>query len=220
MLEVLLRAFYFRHACKEYNTKKKITKKEFEFVLDAASIVPYDYGFNPWQIVVIQNPEVRQKLAEACYGKRKEIETASHVLAILCREKFRQPFDLQKIRACAQEVGSLSRDTLDLLGVQATPFPTVDAQITADERAMHNWLLSQTKVILGNMLATAAQLGIDSCPIEGFRPDSAGIVVQELGIPAAEDYKIINLVTFGYRQRESAAMKEPSRLDGAITWVC
>ena len=37
------------------------------------------------------------------------------------------------------------------------------------DRALFDWSCKQTYIALGNMLTSAAMIGIDSCPIEGFQ---------------------------------------------------
>ncbi|MEJ7376143.1 nitroreductase family protein, partial [Staphylococcus caprae] len=43
--------------------------------------------------------------------------------------------------------------------------------IADNERTLYDWASKQTYIALANMMTSAALLGIDSCPIEGFDLD-------------------------------------------------
>lgn len=47
-------------------------------------------------------------------------------------------------------------------------FLKVDFGLMENERAMFEWSCRQTYIALGNMMTSAALIGIDSCPMEGF----------------------------------------------------
>ena len=47
-------------------------------------------------------------------------------------------------------------------------FQETDFNLLQSDRAVFDWASKQTYIALGNMMTSAAQIGIDSCPIEGF----------------------------------------------------
>ena len=44
----ILNAYWFRHACKEFDVNKKITDEDFKFILETGRLSPSSFGFEPW----------------------------------------------------------------------------------------------------------------------------------------------------------------------------
>lgn len=42
--KALTEAFYFRHACKKYDSTRKISAQDFDFILEAGRLSPSSYG--------------------------------------------------------------------------------------------------------------------------------------------------------------------------------
>jgi nitroreductase len=61
--------------------------------------------------------------------------------------------------------------------------------------AQLQWNQRQVYIALGNLMTTAAMLGIDTCPIEGFNPDA---VDELMGLPAL-GYRASVLCAVGFR---------------------
>ncbi len=83
---------------------------------------------------------------------------------------------------------------------------------------MLDWSSKQAYIILGNMLTTAAMLGIDSCPMEGFNPEKmAEVLKNDLHIDT-NMYSLSVMAAFGYRDME-APHKTRQDLDNFVTWL-
>ncbi len=68
--------------------------------------------------------------------------------------------------------------------------------------SLYAWCSKQCYIALANIMTTAASMGIDSCPMEGFEKDR---VEQILEIDTQE-LEVVVLVALGYR-----ADKQPPR---------
>ena len=66
----ILKAYQFRHACKTFDTNKKISDEDFHFILETGRLSPSSFGFEPWKFVVIQDASVREKLRPVSGGAR------------------------------------------------------------------------------------------------------------------------------------------------------
>ena len=85
------------------------------------------------------------------------------------------------------------------------------------ERTLFDWASKQCYIPLANMLTASAMIGIDSCPIEGFKQKvTERILKEELDIDT-EKYGISYMVAFGYRLNEP---REKTRrlLEDIVTW--
>ncbi len=68
---------------------------------------------------------------------------------------------------------------------------------------VEHWAARQTYIALGNFLTSAALLGIDACPMEGFDPAQFN---QILGLEE-KGYSAVVLGAAGYRAADDAAAK-------------
>ena len=67
------------------------------------------------------------------------------------------------------------------------------------------------------MMTAAAMIGIDSCPIEGFKQEETNAILQkDLGIDITQ-YGISYMLAFGYRINEPKA-KTRRTTNEVITW--
>lgn len=58
----VLEAFKFRHACKEFESSKKIKEDDFQFILECGRLSPSSCGLEPGEFLVVQNEELRCSL--------------------------------------------------------------------------------------------------------------------------------------------------------------
>ena len=59
-----------------------MSNKDLDTILEAASLTPTSYGLQPFKIIVIENPEIREKLKLFAWGQ-SQITEASHLIAIV-----------------------------------------------------------------------------------------------------------------------------------------
>ena len=60
--EQVLSAFKNRKSCRHYDAARKISAEDFQFILELGRLSPSSVGSEPWQFVVVQNPEIRQAI--------------------------------------------------------------------------------------------------------------------------------------------------------------
>ncbi len=72
-------------------------------------------------------------------------------------------------------------------------------EIADDERRLWDWTAKQTYIALGNMMTSAALLGIDSCPIEGFPYAKVNAILAQHGVIDTEKEGIASMLSLGYR---------------------
>jgi nitroreductase len=147
----------------------------------------------PWKFIVVTDPAVRAKLLPASYGQA-QITDASHLVVFAAKKNFSEAdvdaFINHSASARGVSVESLAPFRGMLVGgiVQAMNEPARDA-----------WARNQAYIALGNLLTSAALLGIDACPMEGFdraqydeilglnKQGFASAVIATLGYRAASD---------------------------------
>ncbi|UJF34959.1 NAD(P)H-dependent oxidoreductase [Paenibacillus hexagrammi] len=215
--EQIISAFQFRHACKEFDPAKKISDADFAFILETGRLSPSSFGFEPWKFVVLQNPVIREKLLPISWGAQKQLPTSSHFIIMLSRTKEDLTADSTHIRHMMQDVQQLPEEVQKGKESMFAKFLESDFDLLGNERAMFEWGSRQTYIALGNMMTAAAQIGVDSCPIEGFDKEKVEQLLREEGILKG-NYGVACMVAFGYRVREPRAKTRRCK-EEVIQWV-
>ncbi|GGF71094.1 putative NAD(P)H nitroreductase YfkO [Paenibacillus albidus] len=214
----ILSAYQFRHAAKEFDSSRKISKSDFDFILETGRLSPSSFGFEPWRFVIVQNPEIREKLRPYAWGAQKQLPTASHFVLLLSRLPQDMGAASDYIQGMMQEVQQLPAEVAAGKGVMYDKFLRTDFGLWGNERAMFEWSSRQTYLALGNMMTAAAQIGIDSCPIEGFDKKEIERILTEEGIMDPAHFGISCMAAFGYRLKEPRPKTRQSA-EQVIQWV-
>ncbi|WP_151734896.1 NAD(P)H-dependent oxidoreductase ['Paenibacillus yunnanensis' Narsing Rao et al. 2020] len=216
--EAILSAFTFRHATKEFDGSRKISDEDFRFILETARLSPSSFGFEPWRFVVVQSPELRGKLKPYAWGAQKQLPTASHFVLILARLPQDMAAGSAYLRSMTEEVQQLPPEVAAGKQKAFAEFLDRDFRLAGNERAMFEWAARQTYLALGNMMTAAAQIGIDSCPIEGFNKPAIEEILTAEGVMDPEHFGIACMAAFGYRLHEPREKTRQSA-DQVIQWI-
>ena len=79
-------AHEWRFACKAFDANKKIPEVDIASLLEVIRLSPSSFGLQPFQVIIIQNPLIREKLKATVWGAQKQLPTASHFLLFVTRE--------------------------------------------------------------------------------------------------------------------------------------
>ncbi|HSI84450.1 MAG: NAD(P)H-dependent oxidoreductase [Candidatus Methylacidiphilales bacterium] len=190
----LIERLNWRYATKQFDPNKKISPEEWTALEDALMLSPSSGGLQPWNFVVVADPATREKLVPASYGQ-SQVKDASHLVVFTAMTNFGEADVDAHLERTAKLRGipleSLSSFRGMLVGgiVHAMDLPVRQA-----------WAARQTYIALGNLLTSAAMLGIDACPMEGFVPDQYDTI---LGLKAKGLTSTV-ICTLGYRASEDA----------------
>lgn len=213
-----LDAMTFRHATKEFDATKKISDADFNEILTIGQISPSSFGFEPWKFVVVQNPQLREKLKAFSWGAQGQLPTASHFVIILARKAKGMKHDSDYITHMIRDVKQMPADVEKMYKEFYAKFQKEDFKLLESERTLNDWSSKQTYLALANMMTGAASMSIDSCPIEGFDADSTeAFLKDELGIDT-EEFGASVMVAFGYRKDEPKREKVRLELEDITAW--
>ncbi|MGM0829444.1 MAG: NAD(P)H-dependent oxidoreductase [Bacillota bacterium] len=200
----ILDAYHFRHATKEFDSNKIVSDDDFRFIMEAGRLSPSSFGFEPWRFVVIQNPELREKIKNTAWGAYGKLPEASHFVVILARTKKDTKYDSQYLQDHFKNVKHLPEDHMSKYLEKIEQFQKVDFDLLEGNRPLYDWAGKQTYLALGNMMTAAAQIGVDSCPIEGFDINKMNSLLDEEGLLEDGRFSISVMVAFGYRVKDPA----------------
>jgi nitroreductase/dihydropteridine reductase len=186
----LLDKLNWRYAAKAMNGKK-VAEDKIERILEAARLAPTSSGLQPFEIFVIKNQEVKEKIKPVAWNQ-SVITDCSHLLVFAAwdtytADRINYMFDLtNEIRGFENEGWENYRQML--LGL----YPQKDAEENFNHAAKQAYIAFSQAVI------AAAFEGVDATPLEGFEPDAVDEILglREKGLRSAV------LLPIGYRAED------------------
>jgi len=212
----ILKAYQFRRACKVFDTIQKISDEDFHFILETGRLSPSSFGFEPWKFVVIQNEALREKLKPVSGGAQGQLPTASHFVVILARREKELRLDSVHVNKMFKDIHHMPEEVVQDWSDFYKSF--VETELEDNDRLIFEWSIRQTYLALGNMMTASAQIGIDSCPIEGFDKKQVTGILQNEGIINDDDFGVACMVAFGYRQEDPKRPQTRQHLDEIVEW--
>lgn len=153
----------WRYATKKYDTNKKVSEKDIEFLKEAINLAATSYGLQPFKVLIIENQEVRKQLQPASWGQ-SQIVDASHLFVFV---NIVNPGE-KEIDAYVENISKVREIKTDSLQGFSNYIKGAVGKFSNEQKA--NWTSKQTYLALGNLLNAASELKIDVTPIEGFEP--------------------------------------------------
>jgi nitroreductase len=185
----LLEQLNWRYATKQFDPNRKISASDWATLEEALRLTPSSGGLQPWKFIVITDPAMRAKLLPASYGQ-PQITAASHLVVFAAKNNLSEA----DVDAHVQNVSETQGVPLEALA-QLRGMLVGGLVQNQDEAARNAWARNQAYIALGNLLTSAALLGIDACPMEGF--DRAQY--DEILDLKAKGYASAVIATLGYR---------------------
>ncbi|WP_299116407.1 NAD(P)H-dependent oxidoreductase [uncultured Winogradskyella sp.] len=213
----ILNAFQYRHATKEFDETRKLTEDDINFILKTANLSPSSFGFEPWHFVVVQDKELRELLKPVAWGASLKLDTASHFILGLSMKAPMTNWNSEYIMHMMKNVKQFPKDVIQMYSKFYREFQESDFNLDTDKK-LFDWASKQTYIALANMMTSAALVGIDSCPIEGFHQEKTEALLKEKFGVDTDKYGLSYMVAFGYRKAEPPHVKTRRNLDDIVTW--
>lgn len=180
-------ALDWRYAVREFSPEK-LNGHVVETLVDAARKSASSYGLQPYKILVIESKAVRRDLLAYSFGQQKVLD-CSHLIVFAAHADIG---DHTVDRYVAQLVKTRGVPAEDISGYVKHMKQALAAKSRWEKQA---WAHQQAYIALGTILAAAASMRVDSCPMTGFDhrayDDVLGLAELELESSA--------IVALGYR---------------------
>jgi nitroreductase len=198
--EQILESLNWRYAVKKFDPTRKISEADWQTLEQTLLLAPSSFGLQPFKFIVITDPKLKAELMPAAYGQT-QIADCSH-LVVFAYKKVLTDADVEHFIERITEVRGAPRESLAEYG---------NTMKTAAKNAIaggtiETWNSRQAYIALGFLLETAALLGIDACPMEGF---DAAEFNRILGL---NDYAAVVLCPVGYRDAENDWLVEQAKV--------
>lgn len=203
----VLEQLQWRYAVKKFDPDRQIPSDVWHVLEQSLVLSPSSFGLQPWKFFVVDNMELRQQLLPNSWNQSQVVE-ASH-LVVLAINKNINDTEIERYVQSMSEIRNTPAESLVKLadtikGFLANP----KNPFTTDE-----WAIRQVYIAIGQFMTSAAMLGIDTCPMEGFNPAKydeilgltamgyASVLVCPAGYRAADD-KYATMTKVRYPQSE------------------
>ena len=190
----LIKSLEWRYATKKMNGEK-IPQDKLERILEATRLAPSSYGLTPYQVIVVEDQELKEKLVPACYGQT-QLADSSAVLVFAVWDTI----DENAVEDYINNIAIQRNIPVDVLGdFKGMMVGTINSM---SEEQKTTWAQKQTYIGLGFSLVASAVEDVDSTPMEGFVPSKVDEVLglKELGL------KSTVILTLGYRDTEGDSL--------------
>jgi nitroreductase / dihydropteridine reductase len=178
----------WRYATKKMVAGKVVPQASVDRILEAANLAPTSSGLQPFEIIVVTNPDVKARLSAAAYGQQQIVD-GSHVLVFAAWDTY----TTERIDAVVAHTHAERGTPMEALngyydGLKAQYLPR-DAEVNYQHAAR------QAYIAFGVALTAAAFEAVDATPMEGFDPDAVDAI---LGL-RAKGLRAVTLMPLGYR---------------------
>ena len=201
MNDTILKAFTTRAAIKVFDATKPVAEKDITTILESARMSPTAYGLQPFKIVHVTNPALRTELVGAAYGQ-EQVGAAPHLFIIAARTDIDAVFINSFVELVASVRGMKVEDLKQYNDMM------VNDITSRTPEGRFAWAGRQAYIALGAMIETAALLGVDAGPMEGFDVTK---VDQILGLKE-HNLTALALLAIGYRGDDSYSKMPKVRL--------
>jgi nitroreductase/dihydropteridine reductase len=188
----ILDALEWRYAVKKFDDKVSLTEQQILEVKKVFNLSASSYGLQPYKMIVVQNPELKEKLVPASFGQQQISQSAAILVFAV-----RTDFGMDYIDQFFKDMSTKRQIPLENLEGYKNFMKGSFANKSEDE--ISSWATKQVYLTMGHMLASLAALQIDACPMEGLDPQAYDkildldakqlktIIAMPIGVRAPDD---------------------------------
>ncbi|WP_437399347.1 NAD(P)H-dependent oxidoreductase [Flagellimonas lutimaris] len=188
----------WRYATKKFDATKKISEKDLETLLEATRLSASSYGLQPYHVIVVSDQEVKELLKPASWGQ-SQITDASHIIVFANVTDFGEEL-VDDYLTNMSETRNIPEEGLkgyaDFMKSKLMDLPL---------ETKGTWSAKQAYIAFGNLMQAAAELKIDTCPLEGFESEKYNEI---LGLNDKNLNSTVVLAV-GYRSEEDETQHLP-----------
>jgi nitroreductase / dihydropteridine reductase len=181
----------WRYATKKMDPSRKVSDEKLARILEAIQLAPTSSGLQPFEVIVVTNPEVRAQIRAAAWDQA-QITDGSHLLVFAAWDNYTEDRIDGVVQDIAAQRGGASENLLNYY----TNLKGMYLPRTAEENYQH--AARQAYIAFGLGLTAAAFEEVDATPMEGFDPAK---VDEILGL-RARGLRSVTLLPLGYRAAE------------------
>ena len=188
----LLDDLKWRYATKKYDPTKKVAQEDVDKIIEAARLAPTSSGLQQFRVIVITNQELKDKIVPIASGQQI-VADCSHLLVFVAWDKY----TTERIDGQYDFITDERELPRGRFGSYTDRLKSLYLSQTSDENFVHT--ARQAYIGFGMAIAQAAELKVDSTPMEGFNPN----MLDELLNLRSKGLRSVLLLPLGYRDAEN-----------------
>jgi hypothetical protein len=118
--------------------------------------------------------------------------------------------DSAYISSMMKDVKKMPADVIEMYSKFYREFQESDFDLDTDKK-LFDWSAKQTYIALGNMMTSAALVGIDSCPIEGFHQEKQRLYYERSSTWIQRNTFVLHGRIWIQKSRSSKPLKEEKK---------
>lgn len=195
----VLQQLHWRYATKRFDATRQIPAEAWAALEQALVLAPSSFGLQPWKFFVVDTPALRQQLRAASWNQSQVTDASRYVVLAGLRTTTVADVDRFLQRQC--EVRSATMESL--AGYRKMLVDFIAKGWASQDLA--GWNARQVYIALGQLMASAAMLGVDTCPMEGIDASAYDRVLGLEGTP----YATLCGCALGYRAADDKYATAP-----------
>ncbi len=183
----LLESLEWRYATKKMNGST-IPQEKLDYILEAARLAPSSSGLQPYEVFVISNKELLEKIKPIAHNQN-QITESSHLLVWAAWDGY----SLEKIEATFHKLLAERGLPLNKMDDYKKMLWNIYEPLGKDWQSVH--AAKQAYISFSIAIAAAAEQQVDATPMEGFNPEELDkfLGLREKGLKSAV------ILPLGYR---------------------
>ncbi len=184
----LLKDLNWRYATKKMNGLP-VAEEKVQTIVEAARLAPTSSGLQPFEILVITNPEIKQQILPVAFNQQQIVDSSHLLIFAAWSGDFIQRIE-KVFEHTNRERGLPASATEDYKNMLTNTFRS------RSDEANFNFAARQAYIAFGMAIAAAAEQKVDATPMEGFD----GPALDTLLNLEEKKLKAVTLLPLGYRE--------------------
>lgn len=187
----LIKSLEWRYASKKMNGDK-VPDEKVNNILKAIQLTPSSMGLQPYTVLVITDPELKQQIQPIAYNQ-SQITDSSHLLVFAAWADITP----QQVEEYIQNTATTRNTPPEkLTDFKNTLLGTITKNTTEQN---YQWAARQAYIAFGTAIAAAAEERVDATPMEGFN----AAALDELLQLSQKGLRSVTLLPLGYRDTKN-----------------
>ena len=162
----------YKRQTKKFDPNRKVSNQDISTLKRAIQLAPSSYGFQLYKIIIVTDQATKESLVKHSYYQ-SQVRDCSH-LFVFCSYKTVKPEHVDEFIDLMKEARTHDKEGMKqkLKSTAKMKAYSVIAKTdlgSRDPKDAEEWMKRQCYIALGNLMATCAEMRIDSCPFEGFK---------------------------------------------------
>ncbi len=153
-----------RRAVKHFDPNHKMTEEEIKKLMSMVLLSPTSFNIQNWRFVLVQDPELRNKIREVAWNQSQVTEAS--LLVVLCAD----------VKSWEKQPERYWRNAPE--EIRSFVVPAIDQYYRGRESVQRDEAMRSCGIAGQTLMLCAKAMGYDTCPMVGFDFDAVGKLIN------------------------------------------